>query len=86
MRTIKYTAQFKRDYKREKRGQHRTYLDDKLLTVVRLLTTDTPLPELLHDHSLTGNLKDCRDCHIKPDLRAWGAMEQPTDLRSFCCS
>ena len=68
MRTIKYTAQFKRDYKREKRGQHRAYLDDKLLTVVRLLTTDTPLPELLHDHSLTGNLKDCRDCHIKPDL------------------
>ena len=38
MRTIKYTAQFKRDYKREKRGQHRVYLDDKLLTVVRLLT------------------------------------------------
>ena len=42
MRTIKYTAQFKRDYKREKRGQHRVYLDDNLLTVVRLLTTDTP--------------------------------------------
>lgn len=68
MRTIRYTAQFKRDYKREKRGQHRLNLDSKLLTVVRLLTTDTPLPELMHDHSLTGNLKDCRDCHIKPDL------------------
>lgn len=68
MRAIKYTAQFKRDYKREKRGQHRTHLDDKLLMVVQLLITDTPLPELLHDHSLTGNLKDCRDCHIKPDL------------------
>jgi mRNA interferase YafQ len=68
MRTIKYTAQFKRDYKREKRGQHRINLDDKLLTAVRLLITDTPLPELLHDHPLTGRLKDCRDCHIKPDL------------------
>ena len=76
MRTIKYTAQFKRDYKREKRGQHRVYLDDKLLTVVRLLTTDTPLPELLHDHSLTGNLKDCRDCHIKPDLVLVSACNQ----------
>jgi len=20
------------------------------------------------------------------EIRAWGAMEQPTDLRSFCCS
>lgn len=68
MRTIKRTTKFKRDYKREKRGQHRTYLDDKLLAVVRLLATDTPLPEPLHDHHLTGNLKDCRDCHIRPDL------------------
>lgn len=68
MRTIKYTTQFKRDYKREKRGQHRLYLDEKLLTVVQLLTTDTLLPEFLHDHSLAGNLKDYRDCHIKPDL------------------
>lgn len=68
MRTIKYTTQFKRDYKHEKRGQHRINLDDKLLTVVRLLITDIPLPELMHDHSLTGRLKDCRDCHIKPDL------------------
>jgi len=68
MRTIKYTAQFKRDYKREKRGQHRINLNDKMLAVMLLLTTDTPLPELMHDHPLTGRLKDCRDCHIKPDL------------------
>lgn len=68
MRTIKRTAQFKRDYKREKRGSHRATLDDELSTIVRLLIVDAKLPELIHDHSLTGNLKDCRDCHIKPDL------------------
>ncbi len=68
MRTIKRTSQFKRDYKREKRGQHRTTIDDELLAVVRLLITDTKVPELLHDHALNGNLKDCRDCHIRPDL------------------
>jgi mRNA interferase YafQ len=22
----------------------------------------------MHDHPLIGNFKDCRDCHIKPDL------------------
>jgi mRNA interferase YafQ len=38
------------------------------LLVVQLLILDTKLPESMHDHSLTGNLKDCRDCHIKPDL------------------
>jgi mRNA interferase YafQ len=68
MRTIKRTTQFKRDYKREKRGQHRTTLDDELLAVVRLLIADVKLPESMHDHPLTGNLKDYRDCHIKPDL------------------
>ena len=68
MRTIRRTAQFKRDYKREKRGQHRVTLDDELFTVVQLLIIDAKLPELMHDHPLTGNLKDCRDCHIKPDL------------------
>lgn len=65
MRTIKRTTRFKRDYKREKRGQHRTTLDDELFTIVQLLIIDAKLPELMHDHSLTGNLKDC---HIKPDL------------------
>jgi mRNA interferase YafQ len=68
MRTIKRTTQFKRDYKREKRGQHMTTLDDELFTIVQMLIIDAKLPELMHDHSLTGNLKDCRDCHIKPDL------------------
>jgi mRNA interferase YafQ len=43
-------------------------LDDKLLAVVDLLTRDELLPELLHDHALVGSLKDCRDCHIRPDL------------------
>jgi mRNA interferase YafQ len=68
MRTIKYTAQFKRDYKREKRGQYKKILDDELLSIVQLLVVDVKLPDILHDHSLNGNLKDCRDCHIKPDL------------------
>ena len=68
MRTIRWTAQFKRDYKREKRGRHRTTLDNDLLTIIQALVTDANLPESVHDHSLTGNLKDCRDCHIKPDL------------------
>jgi mRNA interferase YafQ len=68
MRTIKPTAQYKRDFKREKKGQHRAELEEKLFIVLQLLTADAPLPELMHDHPLNGKLKDCRDCHIKPDL------------------
>lgn len=68
MRTIKYTARFKRDYKREYGGRHRTTLDDALMDVVKLLADDKPLAPRNYDHPLSGNWKDHRDCHIKPDL------------------
>lgn len=68
MRTISRTTRFKKDYKRESKGQHRTTLDTEFVAVLTLLINDTPLPEKLHDHALTGEWKDHRDCHIKPDL------------------
>lgn len=68
MRTIKRTTQFKKDYKREKKGHHRNTLDQILLTVVKLLINDFVLPYRYYDHALTGEWKDHRGCHIKPDL------------------
>jgi mRNA interferase YafQ len=68
MRTIKRTTRFKRDYKRESKGLHRVSLDDHLRAAIALLVTDQPLPERLRDHPLSGNWKDFRDCHIRPDL------------------
>jgi mRNA interferase YafQ len=67
MRTIKYTAQFKRDYKREKCKQHND-LDKKLMLVIESLATDAQLSESLRDHRLSGSWKDHRDCHIRPNL------------------
>ena len=68
MRTIRRTAAFKHDYKREKRGRHRKTIDDDLLTVVAILANDEPLAPRHHDHALVGEWKDHRDCHIRPDL------------------
>ena len=68
MRRIDRTGQFKRDYKREAKGQHRATLDADLLAVVKALATDQSLAERYHDHSLTGDWKDHRVCHVKPDL------------------
>ena len=68
MRTIRRTARFKRDYKREAKGRYRATLDRDLLAVVSLLAADAPLPEKHRDHALTGDWKDHRDCHIRPDL------------------
>ena len=68
MRTIEWTLQFKRDFKRERKGKHRATLDVDLFPIVDLLANDQPLEVRLRDHALTGEWKDHRDCHIKPDL------------------
>jgi mRNA interferase YafQ len=68
MRAIEWTGQFKRDYKRESKGKHRATIDDDLFPVVDCLANDRPLEVRYYDHSLTGNWRDHRDCHIKPDL------------------
>ena len=68
MRKIERTGQFRRDYKREARGQHRTSLDADLVPTLVALTADRPLEPRHHDHALSGDWKDHRDCHVKPDL------------------
>lgn len=68
MRTIDYTGQFKRDYKREAKGRHRTTLDVDLSVLLQVLAHDGSLEPRYRDHALTGDWRDHRDCHIKPDL------------------
>ena len=40
---------------------------NKLFTVIDLLANEIPLPEQYRDHSLKGNYKNFRECHIEPD-------------------
>ena len=68
MRTIERTAQFKRDYKREKKGRHGATLEAELMLVLRALVSDEVLDIRHRDHALSGDWKDHRDCHVRPDL------------------
>ena len=68
MRTVRYTNRFKRDYKREKAGRHGKALDSHLTKVIHLLVADVPLPRHYFDHPLSGEWRDHRDCHVRPDL------------------
>lgn len=68
MRRIDLASTFKRDYKRESKGRHKAALASDFLNVVQLLAKDEPLPARYHDHALTGEWAEHRDCHIKPDL------------------
>ena len=49
------------------RPKHRD-LETLLRQVLQLLVDDPPLPERNRDHALSGEWKDHRDCHLKPDL------------------
>lgn len=55
MRTIDRSSAFKRDYKRETKGQHRATLDVALKPVLLALATDLPLDARYRDHDLSGD-------------------------------
>lgn len=68
MRKIEHTGQFRRDYKREAKGPNRSVLEKDFRVVLEALVNDQPLAAKHQDHALKGEWKDCRDCHIRPDL------------------
>ena len=49
MRTIEWTSQFKRDFKRESKSQHRSTLDNHLFLIIERLAHDEPLAARYHD-------------------------------------
>ncbi len=68
MRTIEITTRFRKDYKREAKGPHAKTLSAEFSAVLGMLANDVALPRRFSDHALSGEWKDHRDCHIKPDL------------------
>jgi len=68
MRTIDRASRFRRDLKRESKGQHRLTLDQDLADALYELVNDRPLEPRYRDHQLTGNWVGCRDCHVYSDL------------------
>lgn len=62
---IRFTNRFKKDLKLAKK-QGRNI--DKLFEIVEKLAEDEILDEKYRDHSLSGNYKETRECHIEPDF------------------
>lgn len=61
---LSISTQFKRDLKlARKRGFDENLLDD----IIKLLIEGKPLPKKNKDHTLAGDYKGCRECHITPD-------------------
>ena len=62
------TRKFKKDYKRVSAGPHSAAIDGLLQEAANVLAADEPLSRRCHDHDLTGDWTDHRECHLKPDL------------------
>ena len=82
MRTIKWSTEFKKDYRRTKATpRHAGDVDGLLEEVATLLAEDAPLPEHYRGHALVGNWNGFRECHIKPDLLLLYQKIEPAILR-----
>lgn len=68
MRTIEWTSAFKRDYKRTKATPRHSDIEKLLPEIIFQLIENRPLPDKHRDHTLAGNWKGHRECHLKPDL------------------
>lgn len=64
MLELRFTAKFKKDYKRiKKQGEDIAKLESTLETLVY----GESLPEAMRDHSLSGTYRGHREWHIEPD-------------------
>lgn len=66
MKALDVTTKFRRDLKRERKTD--PIVEGLLKTVIASLQEGKTLPEKMKDHPLSGDWKDHRDCHVKPDL------------------
>jgi mRNA interferase YafQ len=64
MRVPVYTSRFEKDLKRMIKRGHDV---ECLKTVIGDLIREKPLDRKYRDHTLIGNFKDRRECHIEPD-------------------
>lgn len=70
---LKLESGFKRTWKVL---QKKRYPDDDLRVVIEMLLTGDPLPGKYKDHSLSGNWKGFRECHIRAN---WLLIYRLTD-------
>jgi mRNA interferase YafQ len=63
MYTIFRTKSFKKQYKKLTPKEK-----ESTKQIITLLANKATLPAKYKDHQLQGDLKDFRECHIKPDL------------------
>ncbi len=68
MYTVRRTKQFERSFKKIQLSGVKSSVKEDIATVIDILISGEELPKEYKDHQLNGELKDYRECHIRPDL------------------
>jgi mRNA interferase YafQ len=66
MYNLKHSNRFKKDLR--KISSNKNFDAKTFISVVETIRVGDKLQEKYSDHKLNGEFKDCRECHIKPDL------------------
>jgi mRNA interferase YafQ len=75
MRTLVYTTQFRKDYRK---FLHKPKHLEALNTILRKLEKGEPIPPDRHPHKLHGIYEGCMECHVLSDfLLIW--IDEKTD-------
>ena len=76
MKILHYSTQFKKDSKKYRNQPEKI---EKLLEVLWILENEKDLPLELKAHKLSGQYKDCMECHIEGDfLLIW--FDEDSDI------
>lgn len=74
MKTLIYSTQFKKDFKKYQNDPKKLR---QLYSVLQLLAKGEPVPRSMRPHKLTGNYAGCMECHVGNDfLLIW--MDETT--------
>lgn len=65
MKTVRYSTQFKKDFKRYRNDLRKV---EALLHVVKMLENEEPIPMKIRPHTLSGNYAGCWECHVGSDF------------------
>ena len=76
MKKLFPSGQYKKDYKRYRHNERKKAA---LQQVLDMLANEQPIPSEYQPHMLTGNYKDCLECHIENDfLLMW--IDEKSDI------
>ena len=78
MYQLKYSKQFRKDFKRLQRGHF--FPLQEFNSALDSLINGVPLGARFLNHKLSGTWRDCYECHLRPDMLFIYTIEKETNF------